>query len=52
MRVLPLCGYCVYFISQQFKDINKDVKVTATGKGEATLTVSKVSFLFGDTTLL
>lgn len=33
-----------YFKSQQFIGINKDVKVTAMGNGEATLTVSNTFF--------
>lgn len=36
---------CVCFKCEQFNDINKDIKVTAKGKGEGTLTVSK-TFIF------
>uniref|UniRef100_A0A671Y4I4 NTR domain-containing protein n=1 Tax=Sparus aurata TaxID=8175 RepID=A0A671Y4I4_SPAAU len=35
-----------YFKSQQFTAINKDVKVTAMGNGEATVTVSNTFFSF------
>lgn len=37
---------CQYCKSHQFNGINKDVNVSATGHGEATLTVSITYFLF------
>ena len=37
----PLCVFVCIFKSQQINDINQDIKVTAKGTGEATLTVSQ-----------
>lgn len=39
---------CVFFKFLQIPDINQDVKVTAEGSGEATLTVFNISLLSSD----